>query len=87
MRPKPRGLCLNHYRRKAPWVSSHRGVFLRSNNTQVLVKEFSGQRTGNPPPLGMGSVNEGEDFFMLDQPSEIRTLGIQRPPALKSPSE
>lgn len=30
---------------------------------------------------------EGEDFFMLDPPDEIRSLGIERPQALKSPSE
>lgn len=66
------------------------------NNTQVLVKEFSGQRVitfkdidavhGRPDGTARKRFNdnrehfiEGEDFFVLNQPSEIRTLGIQRP--------
>ena len=66
------------------------------NNTQVLVKEFSGQRVvtfkeidavhGRPDGTAKRNFRsnrqhfiEGEDFFMLDQPDEIRSLGIQRP--------
>ena len=66
------------------------------NNTQVLVKEYSGQRVvtfkdidavhGRPDGTARKRFNdnrehfiEGEDFFILTQPSEIRTLGIQRP--------
>lgn len=66
------------------------------NSTQVLVKEFSGQRVvtfkdidavhGRPDGTARKRFNdnrehfiEGEDFFVLNQPSEIRTLGIQRP--------
>lgn len=66
------------------------------NNTEILVKEFSGQRVvtfkeidavhGRPDGTARKRFNdnrehfiEGEDFFVLNQPSEIRTLGIQRP--------
>lgn len=66
------------------------------NNTQVLVKEYSGQRVvtfkdidavhGRPDGTAKRNFRsnrehfiEGEDFFMLDQPDEIRSLGIQRP--------
>lgn len=70
------------------------------NNTQVLVKEFSGQRVvtfkdidavhGRPDETASRNFRsnrehfiEGEDFFMLDQPDEIRSLGIQRPQFFK----
>lgn len=66
------------------------------NNTEILVKELSGQRVvtfkeidavhGRPDGTARKRFNdnrehfiEGEDFFVLNQPSEIRTLGIQRP--------
>lgn len=66
------------------------------NNSEILVKEFSGQRVvtfkeidavhGRPDGTARKRFNdnrehfiEGEDFFVLNQPSEIRTLGIQRP--------
>lgn len=66
------------------------------NNTEILVKEFSGQRVvtfkeidavhGRPDGTAKRNFRsnrdhfiEGEDFFILDQPDEIRSLGIQRP--------
>ena len=66
------------------------------NNTQISIKEFSGQRVvtfkdidavhGRPDGTAKRNFRsnrehfiDGEDFFMLDQPDEIRSLGIQRP--------
>ena len=63
------------------------------NNSEILVKEFSGQRDvtfkeidavhGRPDGTARKRFNdnrehfiEGEDFFVLNQPSEIRTLGV-----------
>lgn len=63
------------------------------NNTEILVKELSGQRVvtfkeidavhGRPDGTARKRFNdnrehfiEGEDFFVLNQPSEIRTLGV-----------
>ena len=66
------------------------------NNSEILVKELSGQRVvtfkeidavhGRPDGTAKRNFRsnrdhfiEGEDFFILDQPDEIRSIGIQRP--------
>lgn len=66
------------------------------NNTQLSVKEFSGQRVvtfkdidavhGRPDGTAKRNFRsnrehfiQNEDFFILNQPDEIRSLGIQRP--------